>query len=384
LYIKDLVFSVYFWFTSKRILMKKTIIILLLCCPLFLFGQKSSQDTLSSEDLISPSEKVSLFDHFSTLATNQENQILNITIKSNFDSLVTNKKKMKGFIPGKVYFQDEKNDTISLKSNLRIRGKFRRLTCDFPPLRIKIKKKKLRKLGLNDEFNSFKLVTHCLDDKKKSKEYVLKEYLLYKIYNHHTDYSLRAQLVKVTYVQSGSDKKIFERYGILLEGDDELATRSDAIVVEKFSLSPDSLDTFGGSVHALFQCMIGNADYGVRILRNAKVMRVNGQEKLNIFPYDFDFSGFVNAEYAIPNPDYKLTSTKQRIFLGKIYSDEMMETVRQHFLDRKETTLTMCKNFTLLPKKCRKKSIKFLKSFYKKIENEKEFINELRKLCPKN
>jgi len=191
-------------------------------------------------------------------------------------------------------------------------------------------------------------------------------------------------LVKITYVQSDTNKKKYERFGVLLEDDEELATRSKAVVVESYGCSMDSLDVFGSSVHAMFQCMIGNADWGIMGLRNAKVMRLHNQNLLTIFPYDFDFSGFVDAGYAIPNPDYNLSSVQQRVFLGKIHSDETMHSVAKHFLDRKEETLELCKNFTLLSKRCRKKSIKYLKSFYKKIENEKEFLIELQKLCPKN
>ena len=57
-------------------------------------------------------------------------------------------------------------------------------------------------------------------------------------------------------------------------------------------------------------------------MRNVKLLRPEPNSLLCTFPYDFDFSGFVSATYAIPNPDYKLKNIKQRVFLAKMYSEE--------------------------------------------------------------
>ena len=98
---------------------------------------------------------------------------------------------------------------------------------------------------------------------------------------------------------------------------------------------------------------------------------------------EIDFSGFVSTSYAIPNPDYKLRTIKQRIFLGKMYSEEEMKKVAQHFLSQKEATIQMCKDFKILNRRCRKDAIKYLKTFYKILEEEENMTMELTKLCPK-
>ena len=380
-----LVFIIILGKVSKLSLMKNPLLALFLSCSVVLFGQNTLTDSLQNIDstTLTPKSpdhfsKESLFDFFS------KNELLEITLKADFDTLLENKKRLVDFIPGKAYILNQQSEYDTFKVNLKPRGKFRRKICDFPPIRLKFRKKGIRKLGLNDEFNSFKIVTHCLKDRKNANRNILKEYLLYKIYNLHTEHSLRAQLIKITYVQKKSNKKLFSRYGIMLEDDEELAQRCNAAVVEKFSCPSDSLLSFNSSVHSLFQCMIGNADWSTSGMRNVKLIKIKDHQQFTILPYDFDFSGFVGASYAIPNPNFNLQSTRQRIFLGEIYSEEEMLKVALHFLDRKNKTIELCKNFKLLHKKCRKDVTKYLISFYEILEDEKNFISELHKLSPKN
>jgi len=371
-------------------MMKNQYLLFFLFFPFFFYGQNIiAEDSLSmtstepemievgSIENKKKKKKESIFDFIS------KDEIFEMTLEANFDSLLFYKKKLVEYIPGKISFNNSELEEIDLKVEIKPRGKYRRKVCEFPPLRLKFKKKGLRKMGLSRKYNSLKLVSHCLDDKKEAKRNILKEYLIYKIYNLHSEYSLRAQLVKINYVQSGSGKKMFERIGILLEDDEELARRTNSKIVEKKYCSVDSIDIYNGTVHAMFQCMIGNADWSTVHMRNVKVLRPEPNSLLCTFPYDFDFSGFVSTSYAIPNPDYKLRTIKQRIFLGKMYSAEEMKKVAQHFLSQKEATIQMCKDFKILNRRCRKDAIKYLKTFYKILEDEENMTMELTKLCPK-
>jgi hypothetical protein len=342
-----------------------------------LFMNSSIEEDDSNKKQKTKKKKESIFDFVS------KDEIFEMTLEANFDSLLFHKKKLVKYLPGKVTFGNEELEEIDLKVEVKPRGKYRRKICEFPPLRLKFKKKSLKRMGLSKKHNSLKLVSHCLDDKKEAKRNILKEYLIYKIYNLHSDYSLRAQLVKISYVQSGTGKKLFERMGILLEDDDELAKRTNSKVVEKRHCSVDSIDIYNGTVHAMFQCMIGNADWSTIYMRNVKVLRPEPNSLLCTFPYDFDFSGFVSTSYAIPNPDYKLRNIKQRIFLGKMYSEEEMKKVAKHFLNQKEATILMCKDFKILNRRCRKDAIKYLKSFYEILEDDENMEMELTNLCPK-
>ena len=355
-------------------MMKNIFLILFTLFSLVCFGQHDSTQIDISKDTIS---KESIFDFIS------KEEILKIKIEANFDSLFTHKNRITNYLSGNISFLNEKEDDITLKIGLKPRGRYRRKICDVPPLRVKFKKKGLKKMGLSGKFNSLKLVTHCREKDNESKTNILKEYLTYKIYDLHTQFCLRTQLVKITYYQTGSKKKLFSGYGFFIENEDELADRVNAVVVEKLGTQTDSLITYESNVHALFQCMIGNSDWSLYNFRNIKLLKFKDQQQLGIFAYDFDFSGLVSAAYAIPNPDYDLKTTKDRIFLGKIYSEEEMQKAADHILNRKDVTIQLCKNFKMLPKWQRKEVIKYLKSFYKLLENKTPICEKLLKLSPK-
>ena len=366
-------------------MMKSLYFLFFILSPFFFYGQINIADSLSvdssevsmvTDDSKKPKKKESIFDFVS------KDEVFEMTLEANFDSLLFHKKRSVTYIPGKVSFNNSELEQIDLKAEIKPRGKYRRKICEFPPLRLKFKKKGLKKMGLSGKHNSLKLVSHCLKNKKEAKQNILKEYLIYKIYNLHSEYSLRAQLVKISYVQSGSGDKIYERLGILLEDENELAKRTNAELVEKKHCSIDSIDNYNGTVQAMFQCMIGNADWSITHMRNVKLLRPEPNSLLCTFPYDFDFSGFVSAKYAIPNPDYYLRSTKQRVYLGEIPSEKELKKVVQHFLNQKEATIQMCKKFKLLNRRCRKDVIKYLKSFYEILEKEENVAKELGKLCP--
>ena len=56
-----------------------------------------------------------------------------------------------------------------------------------------------------------KVVTHCNNSKVYS-EYVLKEYLIYKIYNILSPVSFRVRLIRMKYVDTGRKNKVTESW----------------------------------------------------------------------------------------------------------------------------------------------------------------------------
>ena len=55
-------------------------------------------------------------------------------------------------------------------------------------------------------------------------------------------------------------------------------------------------------VLCLFEYMISNTDWNVSLLHNIKLIRKKDTKEIIVVPYDFDYSGLVNADYAVPNP----------------------------------------------------------------------------------
>ena len=63
-------------------------------------------------------------------------------------------------------------------------------------------------------------------------EYVIREYLAYRVHNIITPRSYRARLARVTYVDSASGKPIETRNGMFLEHEDDVAKRMEGEIAE--------------------------------------------------------------------------------------------------------------------------------------------------------
>ena len=271
------------------------------------------------------------------------------------------------------YFLSIAIDEKSEKSiTLKPRGKSRRLYCSFPPLKISFSDKDLLSNGLRKKHRSLKLVTHC-NTGADANQNVLKELLAYQIYNEVSHNSLKVQLLKVTYRDINSDESL-ERYAILIEDIDELAERKDSKELESFGKSFNDFEQDNANIFALFQFMIGNADWKIRSQSNVKFIQSNVGKGLKIIPYDFDSSGFVNPKYARPSNHLGLRNMKQRLFMGRFNNKSAREKVITLFNNKKENIYSLIKNCEQLDSVNRTKTIAYLNEFYL-IINSRRLVN---------
>ena len=290
----------------------------------------------------------------------------------NIDSFIINKNKDE-YQPAQMTWFIDKNQSKSWEIEVKPRGKFRLRTCVFPPVRVKMDKDELKNQGLK-KHNKLKLVTHCVDGDLG--DLIFREFLAYKIYEILTDTSFRVQLVKLTYQNTRRKGKI-KNYGFFIEDEEELEEKFGGKVCDDCFGKPDSVFTRHNlNTLALFQYMIGNTDWSVKMVRNLKLMQSKDEKHCYVVPYDFDFSGLVNAtSYAIPNRDYGLTTLRQRKFMGSVKSKEELANTIDHFKRNKEAILSFVDNFEHLRKSSRKDVGAYIKSFYKLIEDESFLTN---------
>lgn len=253
---------------------------------------------------------------------------------------------------------------------VKVRGKFRRRVCDFPPIKLNFSKDRLMERGYVAEYDKLKLVTHCLEDKSVSKENVAKEYLAYRLYNELTEKSYRTQLVKINYVDSKGRVSRIKRYGVILEETDEMAHRAGGKECEECRGLPASeFNTEVANLMAVFQYMIGNSDYDMDMMRNLKMVRPYLGGGVIPVPYDFDFAGLVNPSYAIPNSDYGLVSVKQRVFLGHKVDSAVLSNTLDRFLERRSAMEAVVEDAPLLNRNERNNIIRYLDTFYAEVDS---------------
>jgi len=126
-------------------------------------------------------------------------------------------------------------DTIDRKVKIKPRGEYRQQTCSFPPIMLNFKKL-FPAYSDTGKINKLKLVTHCQPG-PASDENVLREYLVYKLFNVLTDTSYRVRLLRVNYIDTGKDRKPITQYGFFIEPIEILALRTNSSVANSKNLT---------------------------------------------------------------------------------------------------------------------------------------------------
>ncbi|MCO6477014.1 MAG: hypothetical protein J5I94_10365 [Phaeodactylibacter sp.] len=313
----------------------------------------------------------SLFDHLS-----ENGQVIELVLKTDMDSLI-NKRRRDDYQPAELYFTDEDGVTTMWEVGVVPRGNYRRRICAFPPIRLNFSKGQLEERGLKPEYDKMKVVAPCLEEEKSGEDYVLKEYLVYKLYNQLTPNSYRVQLAQITYQDTESNYDKINHYAILIEETDELAARLGGVEFEGMNQPKEAFAAEAENLMSVFQYMIGNEDWDLVMLRNLKLVRPGDGGKLIPVPYDFDFSGFVNAPYAVPNSKYGLTNIRQRAFMGIPVEKDLLKKTLKHFRLYRNHLRAVIRSFKLLGFSERMNAVDYLESFYR---NEFELIRENERL----
>jgi hypothetical protein len=317
------------------------------------------QDTTRTEE-----KKPTVFQFFAAIP-----EVPKVVLKADFSEMIDNKLKLDRYEAQLEIFGGEDNQSWDIE--LSMRGKSRRRICDLPPLRVHFPRKLLKKNDIRRKHNTLKLVSYC-KDKANFEYYILREYMAYLMYNQLTDYSFKVKLVQIDYEDINGGFSPVSRYGFLIENTDELAERLNAKEKAKYQMGRDSLNQYQYDVLALFQYLISNTDWRIGALHNIKVIKDKDTDEYYAIPYDFDYSGFVNTEYSIPNPDFNQASIYTRIYLGDCREFEALQDARKRVLKMKNELLTCPDNWPFKSKQC-KRSLKFIKRSYKILEKDKSY-----------
>ncbi|MDH4350655.1 MAG: hypothetical protein OEW56_05875, partial [Gemmatimonadota bacterium] len=216
---------------------------------------------------------------------------------------------------------------VAVPVELKTRGHWRRQErhCDFPPLRVNVPRGKVDGTLFGGQ-DKLKLVTPCRPSMKDYEDYVLREYLVYKVYNLLTPLSHRVRLATTTYVDTTRRRDSLTTHTFLIEDPEEMAARNDGKLLEIQGAEFDLMDSVQIGLVGVFMYMIGQTDWSLRGLHNIEL--VQDLQRGTFYPvaYDFDFTGIVNTVYARPDPRLRLPSVRQRLYRGACLSDEAWAT----------------------------------------------------------
>ena len=275
------------------------------------------------------------------------------------------------------------NDTFQLTTPVRVkvRGIHRRDYCLMPPFWLNI-----RYSGIETDelmgIRRMKVVTRCRNGKSYA-GYLLREYLVYKIFNLITPYSYRVRLINLKYVDTGRDNKETQDWAFLIEPDDMMAARLHARVIKEDMLAMRTVNPEVMNRLAMFQYMIGNGDYSVTGRHNLKILAMETSVPAGFVPvpYDFDYTGLVNAHYAVPNENLGTHTVRERYFLGPCRNRNCYDYVIRELEGLKDEIEALIRGFEYLEEEDRLDMIRYIESFFKSASDERFFEREISSTC---
>jgi len=274
------------------------------------------------------------------------------------------------------------DDSISEQIRVIARGHVRKEICYLPPVKLKFHNSTSPKLS---PLSSLKMTCTCFEN-NDGDQLLLKEYLVYKIYNLITDKSFRVRLLKLNYEDVNPKKKSYLGHAFLIESDKSMAKRNGCIELKNTRSHSEYADRDQMTIFAIFQYMIGNTDFGISANHNIILIQPakDSTARPIVIPYDFDYAGLVDAYYAVPNEGLDIENVRQRLYRGFARTPEELNAAFAIFNKQKENIYSLIRNFDLLSEKNRKTIIEYLDDFYKTINNSNQvktiFIEQARKM----
>jgi hypothetical protein len=291
-------------------------------------------------------------------------------------------------LPGKISYLDATGATVEIDVGLRTRGHYRRQmrVCPFAPIRLNFDKSQTKGTLFRKQ-DKMKLVTHCRNGSSRYKQLVLKEYLVYRIMNHLSDFSFRVRLLRITYVDSDDPRYRLVSYGFLIEHKTRLAKRLGLTNIEVKSTNDAALLGDYTNLTSMFHFFVANTDFSPvagepdeDCCHNSVLF---GRPALPYYPipYDFDMAGMTDAPYATPNPKFKIRNVRQRLYRGRCINNAHLPASLQVFQDNKDAFFILVQNLPNLSGSSKSSMFSLMQSFYKLIEDPKAVEKKLVRRC---
>lgn len=274
-------------------------------------------------------------------------------------------------------------DSFQVKHDVRIRarGEIRKTICITPPFWLNIRQSGIGAEDLRD-VTKMKVVTRCKSS-KSHEDYVLKEYLIYQIWNLLSPYSFNTRLVRLKFIDTGRDNKESEDWAFIIEPEDMMAERNNCMSIKNDRLSLRTVNKEWMDKAAFFCYMIGQADFSVTGRHNLKILTSKdyGPSGFIPVPYDFDYCGLVDAEYATPGENLGLESVTERYFLGACRSEETYLETIEWLASFREEIENLILTFEYMDESSKVEMLNYIASYYDQTENKSFLERQIISTC---
>jgi hypothetical protein len=274
---------------------------------------------------------------------------------------------------------------VAIDLRVRVRGKSRVRTCDFPPLLLNFPGEQPTGSPFTAE-NRLKLVTYC-DANPAHEQYVRLERQAYLVLNLLTGASLRTRLVNVTYYDTERDDELATRIGFLIEDESRFGERSGLTQLTDERIEPARYDPTTLALVEMFQFFIGNTDWsavagppGEQCCHNV-VPYARADGVLVPVPYDFDSAGIVDAPYALPDGRLPIQNVRQRLYRGPCRDLATLEPVLRLFAAQRAGIVELFAPVAGLTERSALRARDYIDDFYAVLEDPAEIEKTIRDAC---
>lgn len=295
------------------------------------------------------------------------------------------------YLKGAFIYTDLDGEEHSVALKLRTRGNYRRdkSHCDFAPVLLNFPKDDVYGTLLEGQ-NKLKLVTHCRRHEIEFERYLLREYLAYRLFAELSETSYRVRLLRVTYYDPHEDDE-FTSYAYVIEDDSAVAKRNGMKKAKARRMSHDDYEPAHENLLHVFQYMIGNTAYSLvasepdkKCCRNIDLLSATKEAPFVPVPYDFDFSGLVDADYAQPNPRYEIETVRDRYYKGRCKNNGLLPETLDRFREKRQDLFAIIDSVANLDKQAEhamRPARSYLEEFYAIVEDPGEVQSQLVQHC---
>ncbi len=216
--------------------------------------------------------------------------------------------------------------------------------------------------------------------RRAAEQHTLIEYVAYRLYNILTPHSYRVRLARITYVNG--ERTLVTRYGFFIEDTDDVAARNGRVELTTNKLRTRLLDPEVTALMSLYQFMIANLDWSATAVQgddecchNVKLSvtpeHAEGTPAGNIpngavvpLPYDFDYSGLVDAPYAVVGDGANTKSVTTRLYWGFCRHNDHLPEAIAHVETKRAEVFALIETVEGLKQRTRSQLKRYLTEFF--------------------
>lgn len=264
-----------------------------------------------------------------------------------------------------AYHNGEFNREWSVK--VKARGNMRKKLCKLPPLKIDFSKSTLSHLGFSQN-DKLKVVLPC-DDSDQYQQGLYREYVTYKLYEKIDSLALRTRLTN--FILKQKKKVKYDFTGMVVEDEENYVLRTGNEMLGDEQVLSDAIEREQYLRMVFFQYMIRNTDWALFSKHNIEMIKC--KDEVVAIPYDFDYAGIVDQDYADKTNDVPITEASPAYFKGKNVTMEEVERMYAYYLILKQELYQVLKEADFLNDESLGHMQLYLDQFYLRLENKKDW-----------